>query len=330
MGCPAGIGPEIILRVWEQRTIRQTQEFIVLGDVSVLHRCAREMGLAVDICEWQPGNPVSKTALPVYPLSSLTAEEVHWGCPTPKSSAAMVRYIETAVALIQSGQLAGMVTCPISKIAMRESGFTYPGHTEMLAHLTQSSRYLMMMAGSSLRVTLATIHCSLASVPLQLTTETIIETIRLTNDALRHDFGLADPRIAVAALNPHAGENGLFGNEEQTVLAPAITILQHDGLNVSGPYPPDTVFHAAVAGNFDAVVAMYHDQGLIPFKLLHFKDGVNVTCGLPIVRTSVDHGTAYDIAGKGKADCSSLQSALDMAAMISAQRRSSSTRALEH
>ena len=320
MGCPAGIGPEIILRYWQQQVSTNAPALVVLGDLSVLTRSAQELGLNIALAGWCPGQPLPKDALAVYELSSLSAQDVHWGTPTRKSSQAMVRYIQQAVALIQSGILAGMVTCPISKEAMHDAGYLYPGHTEMLAELTHSPRFMMMMAGKTLKVTLATIHCRLSDVSRQLTQNHLQDIIRMTDRSLKADFALPAPRIALAGLNPHAGENGLFGDEEKNIITPAILDLRKDRIDVSGPYPPDTVFYTAVSGAFDAVVAMYHDQGLIPFKLLHFKDGVNVTCGLPIVRTSVDHGTAYAIAGKGVADCASLSAAVAMAREICTNR----------
>ena len=179
----------------------------------------------------------------------------------------------------------------------------------------------MMMAGSRLRVTLVTIHCPLAEVPARLTTEAVLRLIRMTAGSLQRDFALPQPHLAVAGLNPHAGENGLFGSEEGAVIEPAVQLARGEGIAVQGPFPPDTVFFKAAAGTYDAVICMYHDQGLIPFKLLHFSDGVNVTLGLPIVRTSVDHGTAYDIAGTGQADDSSLTAAVNLAAVISANRK---------
>jgi len=242
-----------------------------------------------------------------------------WGRPDALTGRAMAGYIEAAVRLTRQGVLAGIVTCPITKKGLQLAGYPYPGHTEMLAELSGAEQCLMMMAGSRLRVALMTIHEPLKRVPDLVTRERVTECIRVTARALRADFGLTHPRIAVAALNPHGGEQGMFGREELEIIGPAI--LECAGVGeVSGPWPPDTVFHRAVAGEFDAVLAMYHDQGLIPFKLLHFKDGVNVTLGLPLVRTSVDHGTAYDIAGQGRADCTSLQAAYALAAEIAGNR----------
>jgi len=212
------------------------------------------------------------------------------------------------------------VTCPIAKTTLQAAGYSFPGHTEMLASLCGATDYAMMMAGEKLRITLVTIHTALADVPELITEASVIRLIRITGRALRGDFGMQNPRMAVAGLNPHAGENGLFGEEESRAIKPAIDAMSAEGWRVSGPFPPDTVFVKAAAGEFDAVVCMYHDQGLIPFKLLHFEDGVNVTLGLPIVRTSVDHGTAYDIAGRGLASPASLAAAYGMAARIAGNR----------
>lgn len=321
LGCPAGIGPEIIIKYFATRSPAAPRA-VVLGDQSVLQRCAAEMGVALSFSPWQPADPIpgANTTVPVLSLSALGAT-VSWGKPDRQTAVAMVDYITKAVQLIGCGELSGMVTCPISKAALRAAGFNYPGHTEMLVELTGADRYAMMMAGRSLKVTLVTIHLALASVPALLSRDRIQAIITLTHQSLQQDFAIPQPRIAVAGLNPHAGEGGLFGNEEQQVIAPAIAAAQADGIDAAGPFPPDTVFGHAVAGRYDAVVCMYHDQGLIPFKLLHFQDGVNVTCGLPIVRTSVDHGTAYDIAGRGLADCASLAAAIEMAAHISDNRR---------
>jgi 4-hydroxythreonine-4-phosphate dehydrogenase len=206
-----------------------------------------------------------------------------------------------------------MVTCPISKALMQKAGHPYEGHTQLIAHVTGTRDYVMMLAGERLRVALVTIHCPLSEVPAGITPEKVHRTIAVTAAALRTDFGFKSPRLAVAALNPHAGEGGMFGSEEADRIVPGIRKAEEEGIDVAGPLPADTLFHAAASGRYDAVVAMYHDQGLIPLKLLHFYDAVNVTLGLPIVRTSVDHGTAYDIAGKGKANPSSLLAAVRMA-----------------
>lgn len=318
MGCPVGIGPEIILRLFSQDGAEVFP--VVIGDGGVLRRCADSLGIAVRIVDWQPGAPCQPQTLNVLSLSDLGAG-LCWGKPTSETGRAMASYIEEGVRLVQQNQLAGLVTCPISKGALKAGGYMFPGHTEMLAELCQARDYAMMMAGSTLKITLVSIHQALAEVPGAITRESVLRMIGITGRALRDDFGVAKPRLAVAGLNPHAGEDGMFGDEEQRVIAPAVAAARQAGWLVEGPFPPDTVFNKAAAGQFDAVVCMYHDQGLIPFKLLHFSDGVNVTLGLPIVRTSVDHGTAYDIAGKGVADPASLAAAVSMAKTIVANRQ---------
>jgi 4-hydroxythreonine-4-phosphate dehydrogenase len=219
------------------------------------------------------------------------------------------------------GKISGFATCPINKAVMNRAGYYFDGHTELLAHLTKTVDYVMMLAGDKLRVTLVTIHCALKDVPGKISIENILKTISITVNSLKKDFGIAFPRVAVAALNPHAGEEGLFGTEEITIIHPAVEKARAMGFDVTGPLPADTLYPKAVTGQYDAVVNMYHDQGLIPLKLIHFSDGVNVTLGLPIIRTSVDHGTAYDIAGKGIADHMSLRAAILMAARMANNRQ---------
>ncbi len=330
MGCPVGIGPEIILQFFERQTEFGSYFPVVLGDLARLREVAAQLGFSRPLVSWVPGEPVSRDTIPVLNLSSLASDNqnsknsedrLDWGRPTVATGRAMGSYIEEAVKLIQQGTLQAMVTCPISKVALKMAGYGYPGHTEMLAQLTDTPHYGMMMAGSSLKVVLVTIHEALSKVPALLSQETITACLEMTVTSLEKDFGIRAPRVAVCGLNPHAGEEGMFGMEEIDIIGPAIGNYSSPAL-ISGPYPPDTVFHRAVSGEFDAVVAMYHDQGLVPFKLLHFSDGVNVTLGLPIVRTSVDHGTAYDIAGKGKADTASLIAAWELAGLIVNNRKS--------
>lgn len=319
MGCPVGIGPEIILRFHQQHGETASFAPLVLGDPGVLVRCRDELGLALEIVNWQPGEPLKPGAVNVLPLSDL-GNTLQWGQPDAATGRAMGVYIETAVRLIGAGVIAGMVTCPITKAALNLGGYPYPGHTEMLADLCGGD-FAMMLAGGRLRVTLVTIHVGLAQVSGLLSAEKVARLIEITGLALRRDFGINHPRLAVAALNPHAGEGGMFGDEERRLIEPGISLAAAAGWRAEGPFPPDTVFHKAAAGRFDAVICMYHDQGLIPFKLLHFEDGVNVTLGLPIVRTSVDHGTAYDIAGRGVASPASLVAAFRLAGEIVVNRR---------
>lgn len=320
MGCPASIGPEIILRYFQQLSSPSTHRTVIVGDKGVLRKSAGELGIDVELIDFKAEQPAPAVGIEVLNLSRLDLAAHQWGVPTDASSRAMAEYITTCVRLTQQGTFDGMVTCPISKSSLNNAGYAYPGHTEMLADLTSTERFTMMMAGNSLKVTLSTIHCALSEVPKLLTIDSVADLIAITYHALKVDFGIQAPKVAVAGLNPHSGEEGLFGQEEKEIIQPAIQKAMKSGILASGPFPPDTVFFKAASGDFDAVVCMYHDQGLIPFKLLHFEDGVNVTLGLPIVRTSVDHGTAYDIAGQGKADASSLAAAIDMAAMIAENR----------
>ncbi len=322
MGCPTGIGPEIILRSLEKKSWGPGVSPVILGDINILSKCAAELNIENPCVTWQPGTKPADNTTPVVQLSNLDAGTVAWGKPNISTAHAMAKYIETAVRFSQQGIVDAITTCPISKDALNQAGYKFPGHTEMLADLTDTRqyRYAMMMAGKKLKVTLVTIHCPLAKVAELLSIEAIYSLIVTTFNALKIDFNLDSPKIGVAGLNPHGGENNLFGCEEETLLIPAIRRAEGMGIKVIGPLPPDTIFFKAAQGDFDAVVCMYHDQGLIPFKLLHFYDGVNVTLGLPVVRTSVDHGTAYDIAGKGIAHPDSLIEAVNMAAKISRNR----------
>lgn len=320
MGCPVGIGPEIICKYYHALPDKHHATAVVIGDIDVLKRCLDELKINMDPVVWKQGESRKTNQIPVIEVTNLDSSILHWGKPDASTGKAAGDYVQQGVTLIQQGMLDGIATCPLSKESLNQGGYQYPGHTEMLASLTASSQYGMMLAGKTLRVTLATIHCALSEVPTRLSRESIYELIRITHQGLAVDFGIHHPKIAVAGLNPHSGESGLFGNEEQTLIQPAIEDGLADNIDVSGPFPPDTVFVQAAEGKYDAVVCMYHDQGLIPFKLLHFSDGVNITLGLPIVRTSVDHGTAYDIAGRGIAEPTSLTNAVQFAENIVTNR----------
>lgn len=327
MGCPVGIGPEIIVKLLGYGSFFKNVRPVVFGDTAVLEWCARELAMNINLATWDPSKPQPPDALEVFSLTQLDPDDLRWGQPSSTTGRAMGHYIEEAVLQTRAGGFAAMVTCPITKSALQAAGHPFPGHTEMLAHLCDCHDYAMMMAADDLKVTLVTMHTGLRNVPELITYSAVFRMIQLTHQALCTDFGLIEPRIAVSGLNPHAGENGLFGEEEQRVIAPAIEEAKARGWQVSGPFPPDTVFLKALQGDYDAVVCMYHDQGLIPFKLLHFMDGVNVTLGLPIIRTSVDHGTAYDIAGQGLASPESLAAAVRMAAEIARNRNRSKQKA---
>jgi 4-phospho-D-threonate 3-dehydrogenase / 4-phospho-D-erythronate 3-dehydrogenase len=244
---------------------------------------------------------------------------MEYGKPGIAAGEAMYRYVAEAARLCVSGVAAAMVTGPISKEALNRAGHHYPGHTELLAELTGVNEFVMMLAGEKLKVTLVTIHEALRDLPRLITYDKVLSTIRITNLDLRRYFHKS-PRLAVLAINPHCGEGGLFGDEEERIIGPAVETAKSMGIDVVGPLSADTLFHFASQGAYDAVVCMYHDQGLIPLKLLHFDDGVNVTLGLPIIRTSVDHGTAYDLAGTGRASSRSMTAAIRMAAAMAKTR----------
>ena len=323
MGCPAGVGPEIVLKALG-KTWPEDIKLVVLGDASWLKTVAQQLGLFQD---WpiisQPRELDELTQHAVLNLSQLS--QVHWGQPDLETAKAMVGYIKEGVRLCQEGILHALVTAPISKTALKLAGEPYPGHTEMLADLTGTKEFAMAFWGEKLKIVLVTIHVALKEVPHLLSQEEILKAARLAYQFLKNDLGLKAPRLALAALNPHASEGGLFGQEEEKILIPAVKDAQEEGLPLFGPYPSDSLFFRAVKGEFDLVVSLYHDQGLIPFKLLHFEDGVNLTLGLPIIRTSVDHGTAYDIAGKGVANPQSLFKAIELAIHMAKNRMAENT-----
>ena len=313
MGDPAGIAGEITAGAW--RLLRGSgPRFVVLADADWLRR----FGPVQVVSDPQEGDFTA--AIPVLPVP-LGAPVVP-GVPDAAHAPAIIASIEQAVRLASCGAASAVVTNPISKAVLTRAGFAHPGHTEFLAALTgRTGREVMMLAAPALRVVPVTIHVSLRRALDTLTTEAIVAAGLTTARALSADFGLAAPRLGVAGLNPHAGEQGTMGDEERTIIAPAIAALRDAGVIVTGPYPPDTMFTEAARAGYDAALCMYHDQALIPLKTLDMVHGVNVTLGLPIVRTSPDHGTAFDIAGRGVADPSSLVAALHMAAGIAHHRR---------
>ncbi len=317
MGDPAGIGGELTLRAW--LALRASgPRFVALDDPDRLRALAASLGLAVPITETAGADATGfADALPVLPVR--LAAPPHPGRPDRANAPAVVASIELAAKLALAGTVSGMVTNPINKAALYDAGFAYPGHTEFLAALTGASgRQEMMLASPALRVVPVTVHASLRDAIASLSTERVLAAARTTAQALRTGFGIARPRLAVAGLNPHAGEGGALGDEEIRIIAPAIEALRAEGEDVSGPWPPDTMFTAAARARYDVAICMYHDQGLIPLKTLDMTQGVNVTLGLPIVRTSPDHGTAFDIAGQGVADPASLIAALRLAARLAA------------
>ncbi|RZJ08939.1 MAG: 4-hydroxythreonine-4-phosphate dehydrogenase PdxA [Rubrivivax sp.] len=317
MGDACGIGPEIIARLWQREA---PADAVVVGDVAVLRRAAIATGAGLAIAQLETlDEPVPPRCLPVWQPCGLPSDlrDVPLGRVDARAGAAAARCIEAAVAEIQAGRGTALVTAPIHKEALHAAGSPYPGHTEMLQALAGGPPVRMMLANEELRTVLVTIHCSLREAIARVNRENVLETLRITGVALQR-MGIASPRIAVAGLNPHAGEGGLFGDEEIHHIAPAIADARAEGWDATGPYAPDTIFMRARRGEFDVVVAMTHDHGLIPVKYLGVEQGVNVTLGLPFVRTSPDHGTAFDIAGKGVADPASLSAALAMARRLSA------------
>ncbi|MGZ5936679.1 MAG: 4-hydroxythreonine-4-phosphate dehydrogenase PdxA [Rhizomicrobium sp.] len=297
MGEPAGIGPEIAVAAFQTLGGHIGRHPLKLvGDPAVFASCGLAGASAVIVTN----APASRIA----------------GKPDPGNAAAVIEAIETAVKMASDGSAAAVVTAPINKAVLARAGFKYPGHTEFLEALTKVPRAVMMLASDQLRVVPLTIHMPIAAVPKAITSSSIVETGEIILSALKTYFAIAAPRLAVSGLNPHAGEEGVLGGEEAAFIAPAVAELKSRGHDVRGPLPADTMFHAEARARFDAALCMYHDQALIPIKTLSFWDGVNVTLGLPIIRTSPDHGTAFDIAGTGKADARSIIAAIRMAAQM--------------
>ncbi|MBB2830641.1 UNVERIFIED_ORG: 4-hydroxythreonine-4-phosphate dehydrogenase [Rhizobium esperanzae] len=315
MGDPCGIGPEIIARVFANGLPAQA---VVIGDARVMERAVRALNLPLQV---QPIASVDD-ALPdsgliaVLNVSDLP-DDLPIGQVDARAGRASYDYVVRAIDEALAGNIGAVVTAPINKEAMKQGGLNYPGHTEILAERTGTDKFAMMLANDELRVILVTIHVSLRDAIDLVTEDSVFRTIELAHRAGKA-YGIASPRVAVAGLNPHAGENGMFGREDLDIIAPAISRAQKVGIDASGPWPGDTIFMRARRGEFDIVVAQYHDQGLIPVKYLGIDNGVNVTIGLPFIRTSVDHGTAFDIAGQGTADHSSLRYAFDQALLLNA------------
>lgn len=318
MGDPAGIGPEVAVKAARAAAVRRACRVVLVGDpLSLQQAHAPRWPVRKSDEPTAAGAPVVVEALP-----GLKPAQIRPGRSSRAGGEAAYRYILRAVDLVKEGAAGAMATAPISKKALNDAGHLYPGHTELLADLTRTREVRMMLHGARLKVVLVTVHLPLTEVAATLTRGRMRTTVELTHQALREWFGIAEPRVAVAALNPHGGEDGMFGGEERRVIRPAVRDCAARGMDVSGPVPADSLFHRAAHGEFDAVVCMYHDQGLGPFKLLHFTDGVNLTLGLPLIRTSVDHGTAYDIAGKGVADSRSMKQAILLAAELARGRKS--------
>ena len=311
LGDPAGIGPEIAAAAHA----RGGAPFVAIGSATVLRNFA-------DVTVVETVAQAREVNGPIPVLDIPTSVEVIFGTPDPRNAAGVIRSIELGAELAWNGQVSALVTAPISKKVLKDGGgFAHPGHTEFLAHLSGTARPVMMLAGPDLRVVPVTIHIPLADVPAALTPALLEQTIRVTHAGLIRDFAIPSPRIAIAGLNPHAGEGGVMGRQEIEVIMPVLNHLRAEGLTLTDPLPADTMFPAAARAHYDVAICMYHDQALIPLKTLSFDDGVNVTLGLPYVRTSPDHGTAFDIAGKGVARPNSLLAAIAMATDMVERRR---------
>jgi 4-hydroxythreonine-4-phosphate dehydrogenase len=328
MGDPAGIGPEIVLKALADPAIEKSCRPLILGDWEVLARARGRCRQYPDLIRWSQGEPLlpmlnGGAGFVVCPLSSLKAADSRPGAPSRAAGHAAFRYISVAAKLALTGLADAVATAPISKSSLIDAGYNYPGHTELLAEMSRTPECRMMLVGRKLRVVPVTGHVAFSKVPRALSVDKIQTTIELVDRSLKNFFGIERPRIAVAALNPHGGEAGIFGDEEIKLIRPAVKASAARGIAARGPFPADSLFHRAAQGDYDAVVCMYHDQALIPLKLHHFFGGVALTLGPPFIRTSVDHGTAYDIAGKGKADASSMKEAILLAARLArASKRS--------
>jgi 4-hydroxythreonine-4-phosphate dehydrogenase len=334
MGDPAGVGPELAIAAWRERQSLNLPPFAIYADVELMRVLAGAADLdpltsVVPVANASVAHDVFDDALPVVPVPLATLPTA--GSPDVANGDATIQSIKHAVADVAAGHACAVVTNPIAKAVLYDAGFGHPGHTEYLGVLAKEfwsdapAEPVMMIAAPMLRVVPVTIHVPLKSVPSLLTTEAIVSSARVVHASLQRDFGIERPRLAVAGLNPHAGEQGTIGTEDDDIVRPAIETLRAEGIEALGPYSADTMFHEAARKTYDAAITMYHDQGLIPIKTLAFDEGVNVTLGLPFVRTSPDHGTAFDIAGKGIASPSSLLAALKLAAAMSERRRAAST-----
>jgi len=318
LGDPAGIGPEIVARAWTARALHALPPFFAIGDLRAI-RAVWDGPVEVLSAPADAAAAFGR-ALPLVQVDD--PGEIVPGDPNLAGARCALDSLEIAVGLARAGTAGGVVTGPVSKAQLYAIGFSHPGQTEFIAERCgiAPSNAVMMLAGPSLRTVPVTIHVPLADVPAQLTTELIVARARVVARSLQRDFGIAEPRLAVAGLNPHAGESGMLGREEIDIIAPAVELLRAEGMKITGPLSADTMFHATARAQFDVALCMYHDQALIPLKTVHFDDGVNVTLGLPIVRTSPDHGTAFGIAGTGQAQPDAMIAAIRMAGDCAARR----------
>ena len=318
MGDPTGIGPEIIVKALSMKEPFEACQPIVFGDRDVLSRAIHVQNLSatLEVVEKIPEAGYLPEKIFLFSPTQLEIASLRFGQPDKTCGEAMVKYIEEAVRWVKRGELDAITTCPINKQAMNEAGYPFPGHTELLAHLVGATSVAMMFLGSRWKIVLVTTHLPLKEVSRWITANRILSTLRLANEGMKKYFKIPNPKMAVLGLNPHCGEGGLLGEEENKEILPAIAEAKSLGMDVQGPFPADSFFDLSGRYTFDVIVSMYHDQGLIPIKMYDFKEAVNLTLGLPFIRTSVDHGTAYDIAGKGLADPANLVKAILSAANL--------------
>lgn len=321
-GDPAGIGPELICEAWAARTASKLPPFLVVANPALLEAAAHARGLELAVIAIAGPSEAETCFANGLPVIDNGACAYTPGAPSPQGAAFALASLKYATRMVRDGDAGALVTAPVAKAALATVGFTYPGQTEFLAAACGLAAHdaVMMLAGPSLRTVPLTVHCALADVPARLSIEMICHKARIVDAVLRRDFGIAHPRLAVAALNPHAGEGGAFGDEEARIIAPAVAALLAEGIAVSGPHPADALFTPRARSTYDAALCMYHDQALIPLKALDFDEGVNVTLGLPIIRTSPDHGTAFDIAGQRLANPGAMIAAIRMAGEMAAAR----------
>ena len=326
IGEPAGIGPDIILKTWQKRRSRKIPHFTVIGDVGVLEERNKQLGLSVPVIGVKNAKQAIGCENALAVISTKAPMECQPGIINTANSAGVIEAIKRGVKGIYAGEFSALTTCPINKKALYECGFDFPGHTEYLAHLAgeiDNIQYhpVMMLAGPKLRSVPVTIHIALSHVEEALDVDIIVQTARITAGDLVKKFGIDDPILAIAGVNPHAGEGGAMGREEIEIITPAIEILKSEGIRAVGPLPADTMFHKRARKQYDVAICMYHDQALIPAKILGFDDSINVTLGLPFIRTSPDHGSAIDLAGTGKAKINSFVAALKLAGKMAYQQK---------
>ncbi|MCF6148506.1 MAG: 4-hydroxythreonine-4-phosphate dehydrogenase PdxA [Candidatus Kuenenia sp.] len=318
MGDPCGIGPEIIVRALASASLKRAANYLILGNQEVLDRTIKSLKIPLHYKTISDDSSIEDITSPLSLLSTeyFTPALIKKRGPTKEGGALSFLWIEKGIHLALQGKINALVTAPISKEAIHMAGHNYPGHTEILCDLSRVKRVVMLMVGGTLRVAFVTTHIALKEIPHSITVKNVLETITISNDYLKKYFNIKNPRIAVCGVNPHAGEEGIFGNEEEKIIAPAVKKARNLVITCDGPVSADTVFYKALKGTYDLVVSMYHDQGAIPLKLHAFEIGVNITLGIPFIRTSPDHGTAYDIAGKGIANPESMKEAIKMAIMM--------------